>query len=87
MDSPSRAIDLSERVLSLASRDRAAAEALLAGLSLDAQVAAVCDAPLANRALVLSLTPAPEAVTPKLPEAELCFLVKAVGLTDAVWIL
>jgi hypothetical protein len=87
MASPPRAPDLARRVLALAPRDRAGAEALLAGLPLDAQVAAVCDAPLARRAEVLALTPMPEAVTPRLPEAELCFLVKAVGLSDAVWIL
>jgi len=87
MTTPSRAPDLAGRVLALASRDRAGAEALLAELPLDAQVAAVCDAPLARRAEVLALTPMPEAVTPRLPEAELCFLVKAVGLSDAVWIL
>jgi len=87
MASAPSASDLAQRVLDLASRDRAGAEALLKEAPLDAQVAAVCDAPLKHRAEILSLTPVPEAVTSSLPEAELCFLVKAVGLSDAVWVL
>ncbi|MCZ6782099.1 MAG: DUF6178 family protein [Proteobacteria bacterium] len=75
------------RVLQLERSDRRAAEQALASLSLEAQVAVVCEAPLAQRASILELTPYPEAVIPLLPEAELCFTVKAVGLHDASWIL
>jgi hypothetical protein len=75
------------RVLDLARRDRRAAEAALAGLPLEAQAAAVCEAPPAQRAGILELTPQPEQVIPLLPEAELCFTVKALGLSDASWIL
>jgi hypothetical protein len=75
------------RVLTLARADRAAAQSALATLSTDAQVAIVCETPLARRAEILELLPAPEQVVPKLPEAELCFTLKAVGLGDAGWIL
>ena len=40
-----------------------------------------------ERSRLLDLMPAPEAVIPALPEAELCFIAKAVGLADAGWIL
>jgi hypothetical protein len=75
------------RILALARRDRPAAESALRDLPLEAQVAVVCEAPLAQRAAVLGLLPQPEAVIPLLPEAELCFTAKAVGLHDADWIL
>jgi hypothetical protein len=75
------------RVLDLASRDRAAAARALGELPLEAQVALVCETPLARRAELLALAPAPEALVPKLPEAELCFTLKAVGLADGAWML
>jgi len=75
------------QLLELARTDRRAAAAAVAELSLDAQVAAVCDAPLAARARLLELSPAPEQLIPLLPEAELCFTVNALGLDDASWIL
>ncbi len=75
------------RVLDLARRDRAAATRALAELSLDAQVALVCETPLARRAELLALASEPEAVIPRLPEAELCFTLKAAGLADSAWIL
>ena len=56
-------------------------------MSLDAQVALVCDAPLSRRAELLDLLPEPEAVIPRIPEAELCFTIKAIGLADSPWIL
>ncbi len=56
-------------------------------MSLDAQVGLVCDAPLSRRAELLDLLPKPEAVIPRIPEAELCFTVKALGLADSPWIL
>ncbi len=75
------------RILKLARSDRAAAERELAELSAERQVALVCEAPVARRAELLELLPAPERVVPQLPEAELCFTVKAIGLADAAWIL
>jgi hypothetical protein len=76
-----------QRILQLARRDRAAAVDSLRSLEPDAQVALVCELPVAARAQMLALLPAPEQVIPKLPEAELCFTAKAVGLADAGWIL
>lgn len=75
------------RVLALARRDRSAAKAALAALDVDAQAALVCGTPLARRAELLELLPAPERVVPALPEAELCFTAKAIGLADAGWLL
>jgi hypothetical protein len=75
------------RVLELARRDRRAAERALATLSLPDQVVLVCEAPVAQRARLLELLPEPERVIPELPEAELCFTSKALGLEDAGWIL
>jgi hypothetical protein len=74
-------------LLDLARRDRAAAGAALAALAPDAQAELVCSAPVARRAQVLDLLPQPEEVIPRLPEAELCFTVKAIGLESATWIL
>jgi hypothetical protein len=76
-----------KHVLNLARRDKKAAEAMLASLSLEDQVVVVCEAPLASRAKVLELSPKPEALIPQIPEAELCFTVKAVGIMDGSWIL
>jgi hypothetical protein len=74
-------------LLKLAQEDRAAARQVMAGMSLDEQVAAVCEAPLAMRSRVLDLCPAPDEVVPRIPEAELCFTCKAVGVSDSSWIL
>jgi hypothetical protein len=79
--------DETRRILNLSRRDRKAAEQALASLSPEAQMALVCETPLAQRARLLELLPEPEAVMPLVPEAELCFTVKAIGLADAVWIL
>lgn len=84
---PALASNESRRLLELARRDRDAAVAALAGTSPEEQVALVCETPLADRARLLALLPRPEEVIPRLPEAELCFLVKAQGLSDAGWIL
>jgi len=75
------------RVLALARRDRTAAKQALAALDVPAQVNLVCETPLARRAELLELLPEPERVVPALPEAELCFTAKAIGLADAGWIL
>jgi hypothetical protein len=75
------------RILDLARRDRRAAEQALADLPLDAQIGAICEAPAGRRAALLELMPEPEKLIPLLPDAELCFAVKASGLSDASWIL
>ena len=75
------------QILKVAETDKRAAEDVLAALTLEEQVAMVCEAPLSVRARLLELTPVPELVIPLIPEAELCFTVKAVGLADASWIL
>jgi hypothetical protein len=80
---PSEARD----VLELAKRDRAAAVRRLDALPLERQVELVCETPVARRAALLELLSSPEVVIPELPEAELCFTAKAVGLADAGWIL
>jgi Family of unknown function (DUF6178) len=77
----------SRHLLALARRDRPAAEKALAALPLEAQLAAVCEAPLADRGRILGLVPQPERLIPELPPAELCFTVKAIGLSDAAWVL
>lgn len=74
-------------LLRLARTDRQAATRALASLSLEAQVAMVCEAPAEQRATLLGLAPEPEALIPLLPEAELCFTVKALGIEDASWIM
>jgi hypothetical protein len=75
------------RVLALAREDRDGARAALATLPVDEQVALVCETPVARRAELLDLLREPERVIPRLPEAELCFTVKAIGLADAGWVL
>jgi len=74
-------------ILALARKDRNAARRALAALDLDAQVALVCEAPVAARGELLDLVPHPEALIPALPEGELTFTVKAIGLGDAAWLL
>ena len=86
MDPAARAQDTHELV-ALARRDPRAAEQALAALPIAAQVAVVCEAPLAERGRILGLVPHPEALIPELPPAELCFTIKAIGLADAAWVL
>jgi len=76
-----------QRILDLASKERAAATKAIQGMTLDHQVALVCDTPLSRRAAILELLPVPEAVIPLIPEADLCFTVKAIGIEDAAWLL
>jgi hypothetical protein len=85
-DLPSPQADV-RALLDLARRDRAAAAVAIGALAPDAQAELVCSAPVARRAQILDLLPQPEEVIPRLPEAELCFTVKAVGLESATWIL
>ncbi len=75
------------RLLELARKDRAGARKALNELSIDAQVALVCESPVARRAELLGLAEHPEQLIPRLPPAELCFTAKAVGLHDAGWLL
>ncbi|MCC6639932.1 MAG: hypothetical protein IT386_02070 [Deltaproteobacteria bacterium] len=76
-----------QRILDLARSDASAAREILRGLGVDEQVALVCELPVAARARLLDLLPSLENVVPALPEAELCFTAKAIGLADAGWIL
>ncbi|MBW2385740.1 MAG: hypothetical protein JRG92_19075 [Deltaproteobacteria bacterium] len=80
-------VPTARRLLKLASEDRKQARAALARLSVDEQVATVCEAPLSMRSAILDLVPEPEAVVPLLPPAELCFSCKHVGVHDASWLL
>jgi hypothetical protein len=76
-----------QQILDLARRDRLAASRVVAEQPLQQQVELVCETPVALRSRVLDLLPEPEKVIPELPEAELCFTAKALGLEDAGWIL
>ena len=87
MPSPEVVAAEARDVLQLAKRDRAAAARALDALPLERQVELVCETPVARRAALLELLSRPELVIPALPEAELCFTAKAVGLADAGWIL
>jgi len=78
--------DEAARILSIARRDRDAARKLLAGRSLEKLVAIVCETPVGRRAALLDLAPSPESLIPRIPEAELCFTVKAIGPSQAGWI-
>jgi hypothetical protein len=83
LELPARA----KQILTLARKDRAGAKGALAALSVDEQVALVCETPVSRRAELLDLLHAPEHVIPALPDAELCFTVKAIGLADAGWLM
>lgn len=76
-----------QRILLLARQDRPGAKRALTALSIDEQVALVCETPVSRRAELLDLLAAPEQVIPALPDAELCFTVKAIGLADAGWLM
>ncbi len=87
MPDPSAPARETRRILALAGSDRSAARAALERLDAEAQVALICESPLALRATLLGLVSQPEEVVPLLPPAELCFVVKEVGLADAGWLL
>ena len=80
MPDPRLPLDAVRDVLELARRDRVAAGKRVAELPIEEQLALVCDAPVSRRRLLLDLLPAPERVVPLIPEAELVFTVKAIGL-------
>ncbi|MEE2677324.1 MAG: DUF6178 family protein [Myxococcota bacterium] len=85
-DFPEPGVSAAE-LLRLIQRDRPAAEQRVASLAPEEQVALICATPVRRRRELLDLVPAPERVIALLPEAELCFTVKAVGLESATWIL
>jgi hypothetical protein len=76
-----------QRILELARSERATATAAIQKMAIADQVALVCDTPLARRSDILGLLPSPEEVIPQIPEAELCFTVKAIGIEDSAWLL
>jgi len=80
-------LDGARDLIELARRDRTAAARRVAALSIDEQLALVCDAPVSRRRQILDLLPAPERVVPLIPEAELVFTLKAIGLDEGAWIL
>jgi hypothetical protein len=80
-------VDPLRDLLELARRDRAAAGKRVAELPIEEQLALVCDAPVSRRRQILDLLPAPERIVPLIPEAELVFTLKAIGLDEASWIL
>jgi hypothetical protein len=75
------------RILELARRDRSAARDAVAALPLEQQVELVCRTPVTRRGELLDLVPEPEALVPALPEAELVFTLKAIGLEESSWLL
>ena len=75
------------RILDFAKHDRVAARTALSALPIEEQVALICESPVRRRAELLALVSAPEEVIPLIPPAELCFVAKAVGLSDAGWLL
>ncbi len=87
MTAPSTTSASTQRILDLAIKEQAAATQAIQGMTLDDQVALVCDTPLSRRAAILGLLPIPEAVIPLIPEAEFCFTAKAIGIEDAAWVL
>jgi hypothetical protein len=84
---PREFVPQARRLLQLARSDRLAAEKQLATLTPEQQAAVVCEAPLAMRRRMLDLLSDPESVVPLIPEAELCYTCRAIGLEDANWLL
>jgi hypothetical protein len=74
-------------LLGLARKDRVAARKAMSDLDLEAQVALVCETPVARRSELIDLSLQSEALIAQLPPAELCFTAKAVGLHDSGWLL
>jgi hypothetical protein len=75
------------RLLQLAKSDRRAAEREIAALPPERQAAVICEAPLSIRRNMIELLSDPESVIPLIPEAELCYICRAIGLDDANWLL
>jgi hypothetical protein len=87
MNSVATLPEIADQLLRLCRRDRAQAATRLNALDEHAQVGIICEAPVARRAELLGMLDNPESVVPLLPEAELCFIAKAIGLHDAGWLL
>lgn len=75
------------RLLQLARSDRRAAEQALSTLAPEDQAALILDASLPIRRQLIELLASPEEVIPLLPEAELCYTCKTIGLADVSWLL
>ena len=87
MEIQNKSLVAARQLLKLAERDRAQARNEMRNLSDEAQVAVICEAPIAMRGRLLELAETPEALVPLIPEAELCFTCKHLGVADASWIL
>lgn len=75
------------RLLLLARSDRRAAEKALEALPPEQQAALILDTSLPIRRQLIELLPSPEDVIPLLPEAELCYTCRTIGLADIAWLL
>ncbi|MBY0398711.1 hypothetical protein K2X89_00310 [Myxococcota bacterium] len=75
------------RLLQLARTDRRAAEKALASLQPERQAELILDTALPIRRQLIELLPSPEEVIPLLPEAELCYTLRTIGLSDVSWLL
>lgn len=75
------------RLLQLARTDRRAAGQALDLLPPDRQAALILDTSLPIRRQLIELLSNPEAVIPLLPEAELCYTLRTIGLSDVSWLL
>jgi len=84
---PTELLPRARELVRLAQTETKAAQIAMAELSPEEQVAAVCEAPLAMRMRILNLAENPESLVPLIPEAELCFTCKVIGLDDASWLL
>lgn len=87
MSAPQAPLPDARQLLRTAQNDRNAARESVAALDEDAQLGLVCSAAPRDRMGLLDLMENPERVVARLPEAELCFTVKAVGLESAAWLL
>ncbi|MBW2423692.1 MAG: hypothetical protein JRG86_05555 [Deltaproteobacteria bacterium] len=87
MELPRTFVPEARRLLKLARSDRGEAARRLAALPAEEQAIVVCEAPLSIRRPLIDLLEEPEAVIPLIPEAELCYTCRSVGLEDAGWLL
>ncbi len=71
----------------LARTDPTAARDRLATLPPDAQVEIFCETPVSERGRLLDLVAEPEKLIPLLPEAEICFTLRAGDVRESAWIL
>lgn len=83
----SQVLPAARQLLKLAARDKALAQDEMSKMSDEEQVATICEAPIAMRVRLLELAERPEDLIPLMPDAELCFTCKQVGVSDASWIL